>query len=121
MFNWLKDEKVYTQMDSYKNSYCHDFLEILKNQIEFSKNYKDEDYIKKLKAILKYFDTFFSKDIKDDKNESIDIKKFKEKREELKAKFKENLKIISVDDLFYNAKEELEANIKIYKAQGKAF
>jgi len=119
MFNWLKDEKVYTQMDSYKNSYCHDFLEILKNQIEFSKNYKDEDYIKKLKAILKYFDTFFSKDIKDDKNESIDIKKFKEKREELKAKFKENLKIISVDDLFYNAKEELEANIKIYKEQGK--
>ena len=72
-----------------------------------------------MKAILKYFDTFFSKDIKDDKNESIDIKKFKEKREELKAKFKENLKIISVDDLFYNAKEELEANIKIYKAQGK--
>ena len=119
MFNFLKDENVYTQMDAYKNSYCHDFLDILKNQIEFSKTYKDEDYIKKLKAILKYFDTFFSKDIKDSKNESIDIKKFKEKREELKTKFKENLKIISLEDLFYKAKEELETNIKNYKIQGK--
>ena len=119
MFYWLNDEKIYTQMDAYKNSYCHDFLDILKHQIEFSKTYKDKDYIKKLKAILKYFDTFFSKDIKDSKNESIDIKIFKEKREELKAKFKENLKIISLEDFFYKAREELESNIKNYKTQGK--
>ena len=119
MLNWLKDEKIYTQMDAYKNSYCHDFLEILKNQIEFSKTYKDEDYIKKLKAILKYFDTFFSKDIKDSKNESIDIKMFKEKREELKAKFQENLKIISLEDLFYKTREELETIIKNHKTKGK--
>ena len=108
MFNWLKDEKVYTQMDAYKNSYCHDFLEKLKNKIEFSKAYKDEDYIKKLKDILKYFDTFFSKDIKDDKNESKTKKQFKEQRGELKKKFEENLNIITVDNLFYKARGELE-------------
>jgi len=119
MFKWLENEEVYKEMDAYKNSYCHEFLEILKEQIEFSKVYKDEEYLEGLRGILKYFDTFFSKDIKDSKNESTDIKKFKEKRDELKNKFIKNLNIITFDNLFYKTKEELKANIKTYREQGK--
>ncbi len=40
IFNWLQDEEVYLDMDAYKNSYCQEFLEILRKQIEFSKVYK---------------------------------------------------------------------------------
>ena len=115
IFNWLQNEEVYKEMDAYKNSYCKGFLEILKNQIEFSKVYKDEEYIIKLKAILKYFDTFFTKNIKDDENESKTKKQFKEKREELKKKFKENFKIVSLKDLFDVARIDVEVEIKKYK------
>ena len=119
IFNWFKDETVFHEMDAYKNSYCKGFLEILKTQIEFSKTYKDEEYIKKLKDILKYFDTFFSKSIKDDENESKTKKQFKEKKKELKQKFEENLKIISSNDLFSEARDQLEVDIKTYKDQAK--
>ena len=115
IFNWLQNEEVYKEMDAYKNSYCKGFLEILKNQIEFSKVYKDEEYIIKLKAILKYFDTFFTKNIKDEENESKTKKQFKEKREELKKKFKENFKIVSLKNLFDEARIDVEVEIKKYK------
>jgi len=120
IFNWLNNENVYKEMDAYKNSLCEGFLEILKNQIEFSKVYKDEEYKKKLKAILKYFDTFFTKNIKDDENESKTKKEFKEKRDELKKKFKENFKIFSLKDLFDKARKDVEDYIKKYKEEEEA-
>ena len=119
IFYWLKGEEVFHEIDAYKNSYCKGFLETLKTQIEFSKAYKDKEYIKNLKAILKYFDLLFSKNIKDNNHESKIKKQFKEKRKELTQKFKENLIILSFNDLFYEAREELETNIKIYKEQAK--
>ena len=56
-------------MDVYKNSNWKEFLEILRNQIKISKVFKDEEYIIRLKDILKYFDIFFTKNIKDELNE----------------------------------------------------
>ena len=119
VFNWLQNEEVYKEMDVYKNSYCKEFLEILRKQIEFSKVYKDEEYIIKLKDILKYFDTFFAKNIKDDQIESKTKKQFKEKREELKKKFKENCKHISFADLFQLTREKIEIIILMYKKNVK--
>ena len=119
IFNWLKNEEVYIDMDAYKNSYCKQFLEILKNQIEFSKVYKDEEYIRKLKDSLKYFDTFFTKNIKKDEIESKTKIQLKEKRDELKKKFKENFKNFSLESLFNEAKEDIEVEIKNYKEKAK--
>ena len=117
IYDSLKNEEVYKDMDIYKNSYCHNFLENLKNQIELSKNYKDEEYIKKLKDSLQIFDTFFAKDIKEDKLESNTKKKFNEKKEELKKKFKENVDNFSLDELFDEAKSEI--NVEINKSKTK--
>ena len=119
MFNWLKNEEVYINMDAYKNSYCKEFLEILKNQIEFSKVYKDEEYIRKLKDSLKFFDTFFTKNIKNDEIESKTKIQFKEKRDELKQKFKKNFEIVSLHSLFNETKEDIEVEIKNYKEKVK--
>ena len=119
IFNWLQDEKVYLDMDAYKNSYCQEFLEILRKQIEFSKVYKDEEYIKKLKDSLKYFDMLFEKNIKINELESKTIILLKEKRNEFMKKFKENFKIVSIQPLFEEAREDIEAQIKIYKDQAK--
>ena len=69
LFNWLQNKEVYKEMDVYKNSNWKEFLEILRNQIKISKVYKDEEYIIRLKDILKYFDIFFTKNIKDELNE----------------------------------------------------
>ena len=119
IFNWLQDGEVYKEMDAYKNSYCNEFLEILKNQIEFSKVYKDEEYIIKFKDILKYFYIFFSKNIKDNENKSKTKKQFKEKREELKKNCEENFKIVSLRDLFDETRKVVEVYIKNYKDQVK--
>ena len=106
-------------MDAYKNSYCKEFLEILRKQIEFSKVYKDEEYIKKLKDSLKYFDMLFEKNIKINELESKTIILLKEKRNEFMKKFKENFKIVSIQPLFEDAREDIEAQIKIYKDRAK--
>ena len=115
IFNWLSNEKIYEEMDIYKNSYCHQFLNVLKQQIELSKRYKDEEYIKKLKESLKYFDTFFSKDIKSDKIESDIKKEFKEKRDELNKKLETNFESFSLKDLFETTKKQLDDKIMVYK------
>ena len=115
IYESLKNEDVYKDMDIYKNSYCHSFLEILKNQIELSKNYKDEEYIKKIKDSLKIFDTFFAKDIKEDKLESNTKKKFNEKKKELKQKFKENFDNFSLSELFEEARTAINVAINKYK------
>ena len=80
IFYALENEINMKEMNVYINSYCEGFLYVLKSQIEFSKNYKDEDYLKKLKSILRYFDSFFQKDIKKNDNESKTKKEFKEKK-----------------------------------------
>ena len=83
IFYYLENELNVKEMHAYKNSFCEGFLNNLKNQIHLSKKYKDEEYVIKLKSILKYFDTFFSKNIKEDKIESNTKKNFKEKRDQL--------------------------------------
>ena len=100
IFYLLKDEEVYKEMNAYKNSYCEEFLKILKNQIEFSITYKDEEYSEALKNILKYFDIFFTKNVKYDVNIL-------------------NFKIVSLQSLFEEAREDMEAQIKNYKDQAK--
>ena len=115
IFNWLKNEQIYKEMDAYKNSYCHQFLNILKQQIELSKRYKDEEYIKKLKESLKYFDTFFSKDVKGDKIESDTKKEFNEKKEELNKKLENNFDNFTLKDLFETTKKQLDDKIMVYK------
>lgn len=53
------ENNIKQNMLAYKNSFSEEFLKNLKNQIKYSKDYKDKDYIQKLKEILKYFDVFF--------------------------------------------------------------
>ena len=119
IFNWLKDEDIYKEMDVYKNSFCHQFLNILKHQIELSKRYKDEEFIKKLKESLQYFDTFFARDIHSDNLESDTKKQFKEKKEELKKKLEDNFINFTIKDLFKQTKDKLELQILDYKKQIK--
>ena len=65
-------------MIAYKNSFSEEFLDNFKKQIIYSKKYKDEDYLKKLKDILKYFDIFFESNIK--KPVSTTTEEFKKKK-----------------------------------------
>ena len=115
IYKWLEKDDIYREMDIYKNSYCVDFLENLKSQIELSKNYKDEEYIRKLKDSLKIFDTFFTKDIKDDKLESSTKKQFNQKREELKEKFKKNFDNFTLEHIFEETRAEIKDEIYKYK------
>ena len=112
IFYYLENEINLEDMNVYKNSHCEGFLQILKKQIEFSKEYKDEDYKIKLKSILNYFDTFFSKNIKKDENESNTKKDFKEKREDLKKRLQNIFKDFTVKNLFPKIKEDIRSKFK---------
>ena len=117
IFYSLENEINLKEMNVYINSYCENFLNVLKNQIEFSKNYKDEDYLKKMKLILRYFDSFFKKDIKN--NESKTKIEFKEKNKELNNKLKEIFKNFNIEDYFESVKENIEIEIERYKSEYK--
>ena len=115
----LENEINMKEMNVYINSYCEGFLYVLKNQIEFSKNYKDEDYLKKLKSILRYFDSFFQKDIKKDDNESKTKKEFKEKKEELSKRLEVIFNEFSIEVPFKHVIEDIDVEIERYKSEFK--
>ena len=117
IFNWLKDDNVYKDMDAYKNSFCENFLETLKNQLELSKNYKDKEFRNKLKESLNIFDKFFLK--KEGFLKSYDKNAFTKKREELQKKFKENIENFSLDEPFDEARAEIKVEINKYKIKLK--
>ena len=73
------DNNLEKNMLAYKNSFSKEFLILLKQQIKYSKDYKDKDYIKKLKEILNDFDAFFeSNREKRSSNTLEELKKIKE-------------------------------------------
>ena len=117
IFYALENEINMKEMNVYINSYCEGFLYVLKSQIEFSKNYKDEDYLKKLKSILRYFDSFFQKDIK--KDESKTKKEFKEKKEELSDELEEIFNEFNIAEAFKLVKEDIDVEIERYKSEFK--
>ena len=110
LFPYLNEETIKDNMNAYKNAYSEGFLENLKNQIIFSKIYKDEDYIKKLKGILKYFDTFFKSNIK--KPVSTTFEKLQAKKKEFSKGLENIFKGFNTDNFFNEAKESIEVEIK---------
>lgn len=112
VFYSLENEINLKEMNVYKNSYCENFLNVLKNQIEFSKNYKDKDYFKKMKLILRYFDSFKN-------NESKTKQEFKEKNKELDNKLQEIFKNFNIENYFGAVKENIEIEIERYKSEYK--
>lgn len=110
LYPFLNEEYIKENMTAYKNAYSLEFLNNLKKQIEYSKIYKDEDYLKKLKDILKYFDTFFKSNIK--KPISTTYKELKKKKEELNKGLDKIFNDFNVENLFDKAEEEINVDIR---------
>ena len=104
---YVKDVNIIKEnMLAYKNSFSEEFLKNLKNQIKYSKDYKDKDYIKKLKEILKYFDVFFESNRK--KPASTKIKEYKKIKEDFDKELDNILSGLNVNIFF----KETEKSIK---------
>ena len=117
---YFEDENYIKQnMIAYKNSFSEEFLDNFKKQIIYSKKYKDEDYLKKLKDILKYFDIFFESNIK--KPVSTTTEEFKKKKKELDDGLNKILKEFNVDNFFIEAKKSIKEESKKQKLLVKLY
>ena len=100
-------------MISYKNSFSEEFLDKFRTQIIYSKKYRDEDYKKKLKDVLKYFDNFFGSNIK--KPVSNITEELKKKEKELDDELNKILIQFDVDIFFKEAKKSIKQEISKQK------
>ena len=111
---YVKDENNIEQnMLAYKNSFSEEFLKQLKDQIKYSKDYKDKDYIKKLKEILKYFDAFFESNR--EKPSSNTLEKLKKIKEDFDKGLEDILCRLNVDIFFIEAENSIKDETKKQK------